>query len=375
MGGTLASAVVDRSLLDQLSAFAGRGACTDAERRAAAALHDDLRARGHEAWVEARWTRPQANVSLLLHTVLVVAGSLASVGAPVVGAVIAGIAALSLVVEAAGRTGPLRLLFPRRATQHVLTVPGGEGVALIVSARYDAPRTGMLRAARLRRLAARLPVRPLTLLAGCAGLVAACAITRAAGVDAAWLGAVQLVPTLVLLLAAAAAFDRLGAAWSAAANDNASGVAAALALHDELARRPPSALSPGLLLHGAGAPGPQALRAHLRGEKLGPREALVLEIGPSGAGAPAWATRHSQVRAAARRADEALGLTPQRGLRAPEGTGRLPAISLGALDATGIAPDGDADPTAVDAVVDLALAVVDALDAELSARRATVNAG
>jgi hypothetical protein len=366
---------VDRSTLDQLGAFAGRGACTDAERRAAAALHDDLRAQGHEAWVEARWTRPQANVSLLLHTVLIVGGSLASVGAPVVGAAIAGVAAISLVVEAAGRTGPLRLLFPRRATQHVLTVPGGEGVALVVSARYDAPRTGILRAARLRRLAARLPVRPLTLLAGCAVLVAACAITRAAGVDAAWLGAVQLVPTLVLLLAAAAAFDRLGAAWSAGANDNASGVAAALALYDELARRPPSALSPGLLLHGAGAPGPQALRAHLRGEKLGPREALVLELGPSGAGATAWATRHSQVRAAAQRADEALGLSTRRGLRPPEGTGRLPAISLGALDATGIAPDGDADPAAIDAVVDLALAVVDALDAELSARRTTVNAG
>jgi hypothetical protein len=358
-----------------LHSFPGRGACTDAERRAAAALHDDLRARGHEAWVEARWTRPQANVSLLLHCALAVAGSLIAVPAPIPGAIVAGIAALSLVVEAAGRTGPLRLLFPRRATQHVLTVPGGDGVALIVSARYDVPRAGLLRGARLRRLGARLPLRPLTLVAACAVIVTVCAAARVAGIDAAWLGAIQLLPTLVLLVGAALAFDRLGAAWGDGANDNASGVEAALALYEELGRQPPSALSPGLLLHGAGAPGPQALRAHLRGERLGPREALVLEIGPSGVGAPAWATRHSQVRAAAGRAAAALSLQPRRGLRPPEGTRRLPAIQLGALDATGIAPDREADPTAIDAVVDLALAVVDALDAELAPRVSPTAAG
>jgi hypothetical protein len=358
-----------------LLSFPGRGACTDAERRAAAALHDDLRARGHEVWVEARWTRPQANASLLAHCALIVAGSLIAVPAPIPGAIVAGLAALSLVVEAAGRTGPLRRLFPRRATQHVLTVPGADGVALIVSARYDAPRAGLLRAARVRRLGARLPLRPLGLLAACGVIVALCAGARVAGVDAAWLGAIQLVPTLALLTAAALAFDRLAAPWSDGANDNASGVAAAVALYEELGRQRPSALSPGLLLHGAGAPGPQVLRSHLRGEKLGAREALVLEIGPSGAGTPAWATRHSQARGAAQRAAEALEVAPRRGLRPPEGTGRLPAIQLGAVDETGIAPDGDADPAAIDAVVDLALAVVDALDAELGARVSLTAAG
>jgi hypothetical protein len=357
-----------------MGAFAGRGACTDAERRAAAALHDDLRARGHEAWVEARWTRPQANASLLLHATLLVAASLASVALPVPAAVVAGVAALSLVVEASGRTGPLRMAFPRRATQHVLTVPEPDGVALLISAAYDVPRGGIVRSARLRRLEARLPARPLTWVAGCAVVVAACAAARAAGVDGSWLGGVQLVPTLVLLGAVAAAVDGLTSDWS---TGDASGVAVALALHEELARRPPSALSPGLLLHGAGSPGPQALRAHLRGERLEPREALVLEIGPSGAGDPAWATRHSQVRAAARRAAEALHLPARRGLRTPAGTGRLPAIALGAVDATGIAPEDVVDPAAMDAVVDLALAVVDALDADLAARRApgAVNVG
>src|SRR4051794_3949372 len=195
----LPSAAVDRSLVDRLSAFGGRGACTDAERRAAAGLHDGLRRRGHEAGVETRWTRPQANASLLLHAGLVVAASLASVALPLPAAVVAGVAALSLAVEAAGRTGPLRLTFTRRATQHVLTVPDAGGVALIVSAAYDVPRGGVVRAAWLRRLAARLPGRPLTWIAGCAVVVAACAAARAAGADGGWLGAVQLLPTLVLL--------------------------------------------------------------------------------------------------------------------------------------------------------------------------------
>jgi hypothetical protein len=211
-------------------------------------------------------------------------------------------------------------------------------------------------------------------VAGCAVVVAACAAARAAGVEGTGLGAVQLLPTLVLLGAGAAAVDAMAASWAPGANDNAAGVAVALAVHEELSRRPPAGFAPALLLHGAGAPGPQALRAHLRGERLKPREALVLEIGPSGAGGPAWATRHTQVRDAARRASEALDATPRRGLRPPAGTGRLPAIALGAVDAAGVAAVEDVDPAVLDAVVDLALAVVDALDADLAVRP-SVNVG
>jgi hypothetical protein len=362
-------AAVDRSLVDRLCAYARRGACTDAERRAAAMLHDELRARGHEAWVEARWTRPQSDASLLLHAGLAVIASLVSVALTVPAAVAAGVAAVSLAVEAAGWTGPLRLLFPRRATQHVLTVPGGEGVALIVAAGYDAPRGGLARSARARRLAARLPLRPLTWLAGCAVLVAALAAARAAGMSGAWLGAVQLVPTLVLLGAVAAGIDGLSAGWSRGAGA-ASAVAVAVALHEELSRHAPGAIRPALLLHGAAAPGPQARRAHLRGERLRPREAVLLEIVPSGSGAAGWAARHSQLRAAGRRATEALGAA-DRGLRPPAGTGRHPAIAVGA---TG--PDtGAVDPAALDAALDLALAVVDALDAELTASTRVDRAG
>jgi hypothetical protein len=370
---------VDRSLVDQLCTFAGRGACTDAERRAAADLHDQLRADGCEAWVEARWTRPQSWASLLWHAALLVAGSLASIAWPIPATAVMGVAAVSLGIEAAGRIGPLRFLLPRRATQHVLVVPGAEGVALLVSAAYDAPRAAMARAPRARRLAARLPLRPLTWVAAAGVLVAVCGAARIAGISAGWLGAVQLVPTLLLLAVVAAAVDGMTSAWSRGAIDNASGVAVAVTLFEELARRPPAGLSPGLLLHGAGMPGPQALRRHLRGEKLGPRDVLVLEIGPCGPGTPAWATRHSQVRSAALRAGDALGVAPVRGLRAPEGTGRLPAVTVGTVGAF-VAPRDDTpdgvDPAALDAVVDFALAMIDALDADLaSGRRPIVNSG
>jgi hypothetical protein len=357
------SRAVDRSVVERLCSFARRGACTDAERRAAAALHDELRAAGHEAWVEARWTRPQADASLLVHAGLAVLASLLSVAAPLPAAIIAGVTALSLVIEASGRTGPLRMLFPRRATQHVLTVPDGAGVALVIAAPYDAPRRGVLRGARGRRLAARVPGRPLGWAAACAVVVAAACAARAAGVEDAWLGAIQLVPTLVLLGVVAAAVDGMAAEWSDGV-DEAAGVAVALALHDELSRNPPASLAPGLLLHGAGAPGPQALRAHLKGERLGARETVVLAVGPSGTGAPVWATRHSQVRAAARRAAGALGVPEHRGLRPPAGTGRLPALAVAASERS-----GEADRAAMEAVLDLALAVVDALDADLGARR------
>ncbi|HET8626490.1 MAG TPA: hypothetical protein VFL91_03680, partial [Thermomicrobiales bacterium] len=250
-------------------------------------LHDDLRARGHEAWVEARWTRPQADAALLLGAGLAVIASLVSVAAPLAAAIGAGVAAISLVVEAAGRSGPIRLLLPQRATQHVLTVPSGDGVVLVVAAGYDAPRGGWLR---------RLP-RAREAAAACAVLVAALAAARAAGVSGTWLGAVQLVPTLGLLAAVAGAIDGVAAGWTRGAGQ-ARAVELAVAVFDELARVAPDRLAPALLLHGAAAPGPQARRAHLRAEKWRPRDAVLLELAP---GARGWATRHSQLRAAAER--------------------------------------------------------------------------
>src|SRR3954447_24232423 len=140
---------MDRSVIDALCAVRGRGACTDAERRAAGALHDELRARGEEAFVEARWVRPQRHASIALHAAVAVVAALLSVALPVPAAIAAGAMAISLAIEAFGRTAPLALLAPRRATQHVLTVPEAGAMTLLVTAGYDAPRA---RTALARRL-------------------------------------------------------------------------------------------------------------------------------------------------------------------------------------------------------------------------------
>ena len=71
-------------VVEDLCRFEQRGSCTDAERRAAVWLHDDLRERGHEAWVETVWVRPQWWTSLAAHAVLGLAASLVAATAQVV---------------------------------------------------------------------------------------------------------------------------------------------------------------------------------------------------------------------------------------------------------------------------------------------------
>jgi hypothetical protein len=385
-----------------LARFEDRGACTDAERRAAGWLHDELRAAGHEAWVETHWVRPQWALSLALHATAGIVASVLALTAPLAAAIAAGVAALSLAVEASGRSGPLRRLLPRRATQNVLTVPdedadagagrdasaagAGPGVTLLICARYDAPRGGLVTRDGPRRLAARLRRRlggrtpgPRSWVALALAAVAVCAGLRALDFEGSWLGLAQFLPTVALLGALAAAGDIAVSPVSPAAGDNAAGVGVAVALHAELTRNPPGALAPALLLYGAGDGGPPAVRSHLRRERLDRTRVVVLELGPCGAGTPAYAATHPQLRAACEGAAEALGgavRAPLRGASAAAAARgrRLPAAWIGALDAAGIAPRSrqpsdtleHLEPAAAEAVLDFALACVDALDASLT---------
>ena len=264
-------------IAEGLARFEARGPCTDAERRAAAWLHDELRDAGHEAWVETHWVRPQWALSIALHATIGVVASLVAVSAPLPGLIAAALAAVSMALEGVGLPGLLRLAFPRRATQNVLTVPEeGDGVTLLVAAPYAAPRGGLGR---------RLIEGRQLWVAGALVLVAVCAGLRALDLDGLWLGLLQFVPTIALLLALAAAGDAAVADYSPGGE---APPAVAVALHDELRRNPPDRLSPALLLHGA-------LRAHLRREKPDRRTTVLLELGP-GSG---YASSHPKLRAAA----------------------------------------------------------------------------
>jgi hypothetical protein len=270
---------------------------SEAEREAARRLVEWLRARGDDAVVTPRraalsvwgWGAAAAAV-----------GSLASVASGWAGA---AVAALGLAVIAAWSVPG------RRETRDIAVAPGAD---IVVVARYGSEREPS-------------PVRR-EWLAACAAVVIAAAAARARGVDGLALGAAQLVPTLALLAAAGAALDRALAGWPAPGE----AAAIAVAVHDELAARPPRTLSPGLLLHGRGLP------------RL--RHAVVLEILPRGSGARA---SHPQLRAAAERAGEALAIEPTA-LPRP---GRL-TVRVGGADA--------------ERAIDVALAVVDALDASLT---------
>jgi hypothetical protein len=253
--------------VDALTAFAPRPACSDAERRAAVWAHDELRARGHEAWVETHWVRPHLALALALGCALAAAGGLVAIGAPVVGLAVATLGALSVLVDVAGRAGPLRLLLQKRATQVVLVAPdeGAAAVDLLVVARTDVPRGGVAR--RLARVPGGL-----WWLAACAVAVVAAAGARVAGADGVVLGVAQLIPTVVLLVAVAAALDAVAAQVGDGRDEDAA-LAAALELHDDLVRDPPPDVAPGLLLAG-----PDALRAHLRRERLDARRTALLHV-------------------------------------------------------------------------------------------------
>src|SRR4051794_8815356 len=146
----------------RLAAIPGRGAGTDAERRAALWLERDLASRGNAAWTDTFWVRPGWAWPVALAAALGAGGSLAAISWPLAGLIAAALAAVSLALEGAGLTSPLRLLGRRRATQNVVALPQArDGVTLLVCAPYDAPRRGLVLNDRWRALAARLgDVRP-----------------------------------------------------------------------------------------------------------------------------------------------------------------------------------------------------------------------
>ena len=360
--------------IERLAAIPGRGAGTDAERRAAVWLERELAGRGHATWTDTFWLRPGWAWPVALAAALGAGGSLAAVAWPRAGVIAATLAAVSLALEGAGWSSPLRLLTRRRATQNVVALPEAhDGVTLLVCAPYDAPRRGLVLNDRWRAAAA--PLGDVRLwLAGCALAIAGCAAAREAGVDEIWLGALQLVPTTVLIAALAAAVDVALSAFSPGAGQ-ASAAAVALAAHEELAADP-EALPAGLILYGAGASGPHALRAQLRRERVDRRNTVVLELGPCSGGEPAWRTRHPQLRRAAELAAGPLELAPPRRRPRPARGGRgLPAVRVACLDARGIAtrshqPDDTAeaaDLMAAERAIDFALGIADALAAELAA--------
>ena len=381
-----------------LTAFTGRGGGTDAERRAARWLAGAIAGRQRTAQVDTFWSRSDWAVAQAWHVALALAGSLISIGSPALGGALVLAAIACIVLDGLTGVSPGRRLSPERASQNIISPAPGppRAVRLIVCANYDAGRMGFIYRPGVRRAAAvpgRLTAgaapgwRAWLLLDALAAL--AIAVLRHGGASGRPLAIAQLVVVAALIIALALLLEQAVSGWGPAANDNASGVGVALALVRALDVSPPRHVAVELVLTGAGDGSGAGLRHHLRTHPSTPgTETVVLGLAASGHGNPCWWTSDGSLipwRFAGRLVRLAgAGAAGLPDARAHRGRGHspalparrlgLPAITLGALDSQGLAPRSHLpedraaaiDSAAADRVLGLALALVDALEAELA---------
>jgi hypothetical protein len=268
------SAIGER--IDSICGYRNRLAGTDAERRLTNELGADLETDGWRVAIEPTWVHPQWALAHLLHCLVAIAGSVVAPSAPVIGFALVLVAATSAYLDLSGRFHLLRRLLFRRASQNLLArrPATGEGSdRVILCANVDAPRTGAVYNPGPMRLldaaARRLPVAsaPTRIWFWSLALLLLPIGARMAGLDAAWLDYVQLVPTLVLIVACFALGEIALSPASPGANANASGVAAALATARLLDAEPPRHLRVELLLIGGGETTMEGMRAFLRAHR------------------------------------------------------------------------------------------------------------
>jgi hypothetical protein len=399
--------------VSELAAFELRGAGTDAERRAARWLESQIAADGRDVRIEPFWCRPSWALAHAWHALLALSGSLAAVSWPRVGGALILLALISLLSDEVFGASLGRRLTPERASQNVVVPAPSAGapeshVRLILTANYDAPRTGIAYRNAPRRAAARIRVITRGLTPGWQGWLAialvwleAAAIARVTGSKGTAIGIAQFPPTVGLLVALALLLDVASADFSPGANDNGSGVAASLALARALHAAPPRRLAVELVLTGAGAGSAIGLRRYLRARRreLTPRTSIVLGVAPCGSGGPRWwvsdgslvplryFARLRELCERVARDDPGLEARPHKARGTspafPARLARRPAITFGCLDDRGLAPRSHQRQDTPDAVdeqalgraVEFGLLLIDAIDAFLATDRAATPAG
>ncbi len=391
-----------------LTAFERRGAGTNAERRAAVWLASELRSARRQAAVETFWCRPNWALTDAWHAMLAVLGSLLAVGSPQLGGAVVLLALVSLAADALTGFSLGRRLTPERASQNVVSAAGIDPPAarLIITANYDAGRMGLVYRAAPRRMAARLHRLAGGRLPGWRGWLAIAfgwllgiAIVRDSGTTTTAIDILQLLPTAALVIAAGLLLELAGSPFGPSAGDNASGVALALALARALDAAPPQRLEVELVLQGASDGTMLGLGRYLRARRGHRRAAntIVLGIAPCGAGARRfWTSDGSSIplrysrrlrqiahRTAGPSSEPRAAPHRSRGTSPayPARLAGLPAIAIGCLDSDGLAPRSHQptdlpealDQSSLDRLLELALTLVDAIEAEL-ARSATDTA-
>lgn len=385
-----------------LQGFAGRGAGTDAERRAAWWLAHLLNRRGRRVSIETFWCRPNWALAQAWHVALALAGSLVSVATPRVGGAMLLAALVFILADALTGISPGRRLTRERASQNIVVTrakPQPAGTHLIVTANYDAGRAGLTYRDGARELTGRMRRQLAGFTVGWLGwLVVAIiwllimAILRLKGHQSVGVGAVQLIPTVGLLFALALLLELAAASWSPGAGDNGSGVGVAVAVARAVSSSPPRNVNVEVVLTGAGEGQGAGLQRYLRRRRATHRPAntVVLGIAPCPSGSVRWwrtdgpllPLRYGArlVQLARRVADEQpqLGARPHNGRgETPAMPGRraqIPSLAIGCLDDRDLVPGshqpgdvaGALDRAAHDRTVQFVLMLIDGIDAALA---------
>ena len=227
----------------RLTEFKRRGAGTDSERRAAVWLAAELRSSRRGASLETFWHRPNWALAHTWHCLIALAGSLLMVSHAELGGALILVALLSILGDWLTGRSIGRRLTREHASQNVVSpAPAAESepnVRLIVTANYDAGRTGLVHrtvlratAAQFKRLAGHGRLTPGWmgwLVIELASLLVVAAL-RSGGASGTPIGIVQLIPTAALVLQAALLLELSGSMFGPAAGDNAAGTAVAVTL-------------------------------------------------------------------------------------------------------------------------------------------------
>jgi len=259
----------------ELCSFEGRLAGTDAERRAAGRVAERLRDTGRRVEVEPTYVHPQMPLVHALHCALGFAGSLISIALPPLGFGLVLFAATSMYLDLNARFYLLRRLFFRRASQNVVArgLRPDAPAQLLICAHVDAARTGAAFTPRRVRLATRVdgllpfPFGPFRFLFWSLAILLPILGARLAGIDGNAVSLLQLPFTLTLLVGVFALVDIQLSEVVPAANDNASGVATALAVAKALDAEPPERLDVWVLVTGGEEALMEGMHAFLRSHR------------------------------------------------------------------------------------------------------------
>jgi hypothetical protein len=296
-----------REEIEALVEFDGRGPGTDAERRAAEHLAERLREMGRDVETESVDSYPNWPLSYALLTLLVIVGSVLSVSLPVVGALLALIGTFLAFLDANGQAITTRRLFGRRASQNVISLEGGDdedgkGGAMFLVAHYDAGRGGLVFQRRLleRRAAigktVKRPIGPFEPLFYTMVFVLICTLLRLPGIDNTILTVLQFIGTALLIVAIPFLIDTALARTMPGANDNASGVACALALADRYGGRLEH-FKLHVLLTGSGEALSHGMRSYVKEHELDldKERTVFINLDEVGMGTVRFATREGLI--------------------------------------------------------------------------------